>query len=120
MEIDLTFELCHFFMATVGRDVIDSFAEDVVDALGDRVSEVKLFGSYARGDELFGSDIDVLIVLEDRKEGDQAEILDIASDYFWSHDVFFSPKVISSDELEGYSGFSFFQEIEDEGVTVFG
>ena len=107
-------------MVTVGRDVIDSFAEDVVDALGDRVSEVRLFGSYARGDELPGSDIDVLVVLEDRREGDQAEILDIASNYFWSHDVFFSPKVISSDDLEERSGYGFFREIDDEGVTVYG
>ena len=107
-------------MSTVDRDVIDSFAEDVVDALGDRVSEVRLFGSYARGDELPGSDIDVLVVLEDRKEGDQAEILDIASDYFWSHDVFFSPKVISLDDLKERSEYHFFREIEDEGVTVYG
>lgn len=107
-------------MATVGRGVIESFAEDVVDVVGDRVSEVRLFGSYARGEELPGSDIDVLVVLEDRKEGDQEKILNVASDYFWSHEVFFSPKVISSDDLEERSGFGFFQEIEDEGVTVYG
>jgi predicted nucleotidyltransferase len=107
-------------MTTVDRAVIDSFAEDVVDALGDRVSEVRLFGSYARGEELPGSDVDVLVVLEDREEGDQGKILSIASDYFWSDDVFFSPKVISSKDLEERSDFGFFREIEDEGVTVYG
>ncbi|MFP4038874.1 MAG: nucleotidyltransferase domain-containing protein [Candidatus Nanohaloarchaea archaeon] len=104
----------------VEMEVVEEFAEKVSEALDGRVEEVKLFGSYARGEELPGSDIDVLVVLEERREGDQALILDTASDYFWSHDVFFSPKVISSDELEKKQDFGFFKGIEEEGVTVYG
>lgn len=107
-------------MSVVDRAVIDDFAGRIVERLEGRVERVILFGSYARGEELPGSDVDVLVVLSERRDGDQAEVLDVASDYFWSDNVFFSPKLISSEDLEDKKDFSFFRDLESEGVEVYG
>ena len=107
-------------MSVVGMGVVEDFADDIVSVLGDRVERVVLFGSYARGEELPGSDVDVLVVLSEVEEGDRSEVLDVAGEFFWSDDVFFSPKVISKTDLEDKQDFSLFQTIEDEGVEVYG
>ena len=46
------------------------YARQVRDHFGDRVSEIRLYGSAARGDWTDESDIDVLVLLDSEKEGD--------------------------------------------------
>jgi Nucleotidyltransferase domain len=44
--------------------------------LGTRLSEVRLFGSYARNEETEGSDIDVLFVVADLTESDRNAVIE--------------------------------------------
>ncbi len=49
------------------RAVADEFARRVTDALGDQVDSIVLYGSAARGDAGPESDIDILVVGDDRR-----------------------------------------------------
>jgi predicted nucleotidyltransferase len=99
---------------------IESFVSKVDRKLDDRVEKAVLFGSYARGNQVPGSDVDIMIVLKDWKKGDQSKVSKIASKYFEEENVFISPKLITADELEQKKDYSFFQEIREEGVSIYG
>ncbi|MFB6216118.1 MAG: nucleotidyltransferase family protein [Candidatus Aenigmatarchaeota archaeon] len=42
---------------------IEKFGEDVRSLLGERVDRILLYGSYARGEETPGSDIDIAVIV---------------------------------------------------------
>ena len=102
------------------EEILEEFTEKVDKSLNGRVEKVILFGSYARNEQLPGSDIDLLIVLSDVKGKDQSKISQIARGYFLEHQLVLSPKIITSDELAEKLDYSFFQEIQKEGVEIYG
>lgn len=51
-------------MTSGRREAAQAFADELQDALGERLEAVVLFGSVARGDEGPHSDVDLLVVLE--------------------------------------------------------
>lgn len=101
-------------------DVLSEFSNRVNEVLDGRLDRVVLFGSYARGDELPGSDVDLLLVVDSHESGDQGKVADIAGEYFLSDNLILSPKMISKEKLEEKKDFSFFQEVRNDGVTVYG
>ncbi|GAB4021379.1 nucleotidyltransferase domain-containing protein [Spirosoma migulaei] len=54
--------------------IIREFKETLHSLYGDRLRNVVLFGSYARGDYNEDSDIDLMIVLNDEKVNTYAEL----------------------------------------------
>ena len=62
-------------MPTLTTDIRDALRDRFRDAFGDRLHQLVLYGSYARGDATPESDIDVLVVLDrkpDRADRKQA------------------------------------------------
>ncbi len=56
------------------RKLIKELKEGLVHIYGDRLKGIYLYGSYARGDYVDGSDLDLLIVLQDyQRYGDEIE-----------------------------------------------
>ena len=104
----------------LSRERIEEFGEKIDKRLGGRVERIILFGSYARDENLPGSDVDLLIVLKEKKESDQSMVADIAGDYFLNYGITLSPKIIEEKELEKKKDYTFFREIMDEGVKVYG
>jgi predicted nucleotidyltransferase len=49
------------------RKLMKEFKEGLVRIYGDKLKAVYLYGSYARGDYRSGSDVDVMILLNDYK-----------------------------------------------------
>lgn len=47
------------------RPPLEAFAARLRGVFGDRLREVRLFGSYARGEANEDSDVDVLVVIDD-------------------------------------------------------
>lgn len=109
-----------YHMNAAVDDVLSEFSERVDEVLDGRLDRVVLFGSYARGEELPGSDVDLLLIVDSHESGDQSKVADIAGEYFLTDDLILSPKIISKSELEEKQDFSFFQEIRNDGVTVYG
>ena len=99
---------------------IRDFGREVDEVLDGRVDKIVLFGSYARGEQLPGSDIDLMIVLNEEIGGDRSRVSKIAGRYFLEKNVFISPKIITKHSLEEKSDFGFFQKIEQEGIKVYG
>lgn len=101
------------------RATFQRFLEELRQTLGDRVEAVILFGSVARGEEGEGSDVDVLIIVED--EGVREEVFEVSYRIMLDTDIYISPKVISSEEFRrmGRSDSPFLQAIEPE-MQVYG
>jgi predicted nucleotidyltransferase len=58
---------------------LDELARAVRDRFGERVSEIVLFGSYARGGAGEDSDVDVLVVIDALTDREELEVVDLAS-----------------------------------------
>lgn len=58
---------------------LDELARAVRERFGERVSEIVLFGSYARGGAGEDSDVDVLVVIDALTDREELEIVDLAS-----------------------------------------
>ena len=107
-------------MVLVDRGEIEDFVEEASELLGDRLDEVILFGSYARGDHVPGSDVDLLFLVSEGREDDLSKLLDLSGDYFLEKDVVFSPKVVEKEVFEKRTMESagFYREVDEQGVRI--
>lgn len=80
---------------------------------------IKLFGSKVRGDFDEYSDIDIFILVKNRKEL-RDKISDIAADYLYEYNVLISPIVYTlfeykkNKELDSF----FIEQVEKEGIPL--
>jgi predicted nucleotidyltransferase len=81
------------------RDALQRFKAALLRELAGRVRMVVLFGSVARGEERWDSDVDVLVVLDEMSVADQRRVLELAGDE-WIHDVLISPTVMSQERYD--------------------
>lgn len=79
------------------RTAFEKFRNEIEEELGDQVKEVILYGSVARDEETEESDVDVLVVVEDRSVKDK--IFDISLRTMLEEDVYIAPKVITGEEF---------------------
>lgn len=107
-------------MKLASDEDIRDFAEDVREALGDRVEDVILYGSYARGDYTPGSDIDVVFLVDERERKDEEKVFDIVDRFMAERDLMFSPRIYRKDEFESKEekGYSFYTNVVEEGVSL--
>lgn len=91
---------------------------------GDKLDRIILYGSYARGDNTEESDIDVMIILNcdaDEIRGLRGATAEMASDISLEREVFLSVLLRDKKCFEDNLGFlPFYQNIEKEGVAVYG
>jgi predicted nucleotidyltransferase len=84
------------------QQAVADFADRLRTALGPRLSELRLFGSVARGDAQLDSDIDILVVVRASAEERgrmEREVVDIAFDVNLQHEVYVSPRVLTAHML---------------------
>lgn len=74
------------------------FRDRVRDEAGENLVDLRLFGSYARGEAHEESDVDVSVVLRTVTWDNRRAILDLAADVFLDLEVQISPTVISDDQ----------------------
>jgi predicted nucleotidyltransferase len=79
---------------------IADFAARVRSALGTRVLDMRMFGSKATGHDVPGSDIDILVVVEEARVDIEDRVLAIAFDVNLAHDVYISPRVVGRAVLD--------------------
>lgn len=80
-------------MPTNVQKVLKQFKQALRRLYGDRVQSIYLFGSYARGDYVSGSDLDVLIVLDTFRYYDKeiSRTADLVSDLSLQYRITVSP-----------------------------
>ena len=89
---------------------------------GKNIVDIILYGSYARGDFLETSDIDVTaIVRGERKELQEKlkEVWDVTAEVGLENDVVISPTVIPHDEYMKYKDtLPYYRNIAEEGQKI--
>jgi len=103
--------------------VLYEFGAECKRLFGDRLSDVRLFGSCARGDYNEESDIDVMLLLNmDRAESKRYldEVCHVTSELDMKYGVFLSPILQSKPEYDAAKSFlGFFKNVEHEGVSIY-
>jgi len=100
------------------RSILRDLKADLQEALGSKLSEIILFGSYSRGDFTPASDIDLLILIEGVLEKAETQrIDDLVAGYSLKYDVVISGQVYPA---EAYHQFNtpFLQNVKNEGVAM--
>lgn len=106
------------------QTVLDKVKITAQQIYGDKLNKIILYGSYARGDNMEESDIDIMIILncntEEIKHFHNLTI-EMASDISLEQEVFLS--ILLRDKMHYENNLSilpFYQNIAREGVAVYG
>lgn len=81
-------------------DALASFKANLVAELGGRLRRLVLFGSVARDESRWDSDVDLLVLLDTCSRDEECRILDLAADELTARGVLISPTVMSERAFE--------------------
>lgn len=104
--------------------LLDDFVQEIRESFGDRLKEVILYGSYARGDYEADSDVDVAIILDIPQGAETAyhdKLIDIVDDIDTKYDyeVLLSPILIRYATYEEWKEvLPFYKNVAHEGVKL--
>lgn len=103
-------------------DVLKKVKESYEYAYQDKLCEVYLYGSYARGEQETESDIDVVAIVNDNRLNVQDALKQVwkdAADIGLEHDVIVSPLAIPLSEYQEYKDFyPLYKNIRKEGIRI--
>ena len=96
------------------------FAHVLRERYGEAVVDIRLFGSHARSDAHEESDVDVAVVLEEAGWDTRREIIDLATDIGFEHDLMLSPTVFDRKTYERWrvQDRPLTRDIEQEGIRL--
>ena len=104
------------------RVIVYQFSEDVKRILGDKVTKIIVYGSYARGDYREDSDVDIMILTKLSEEEIRAiknDIYDLAFEVEMSTGIELSPIIKNEEQYEYWvDTLPFYRNVRDEGVVV--
>ena len=102
------------------RAALAAFAEQLRRRLGDRVIDLRLFGSRARGTAHGESDVDIAVVLDGADWRTRCEVIDLATDIGLESDLELSPTVFDRPTWERFRGEQrpLVADIEREGIPL--
>ena len=102
--------------------VLNDFIYDCNVVFKDKLYDVRLFGSYARGDYNNDSDIDLMVIL-DMDDNDvrkrRHDICRIAATLELKYGVTISPVLYGKDEFNSRKTFGFCKNVDTEGVSKY-
>ncbi|MCM1179271.1 MAG: nucleotidyltransferase domain-containing protein [Clostridium sp.] len=105
-------------------NIIYGFAVELRRLLGNDLSKVILYGSYARGDFGESSDVDVMILVKispELIEKVEESIFDLAFDIEMEHGIHISPIIKNEEQFEYWADvLPFYRNVRNEGVEING
>jgi len=109
------------------KNILEEYVKGLIQILGNRLNQVILYGSYARGEqnqEGEHSDIDIMILVnlsdDEIKEIEQA-IFDYSFDMDLKYNILFSPIIESTANYISRQNFiPFYKNVSMEGVVLNG
>lgn len=106
------------------QTIITNFANNISKILGNSLSKIILYGSYARGDYNEKSDMDIMVLttLTDAQiEKIEPQLFDLAFDYQMKYGVDFSVVVKNEKHFNYWLGaLPFYDNVQKEGVVLHG
>lgn len=100
------------------KAIVKQFKNILRQALGDRLVELRLFGSHARGDANEGSDFDVLVIVDRRTDDVREMILDADVEMMNRYEKLFAALIYDEAEWQKARSFPHAWNIEREGVVL--
>jgi predicted nucleotidyltransferase len=100
------------------RSLLGDLKADLKTALGDKLEELVLFGSYSRGDYSKYSDIDLIILVKDElTRSENATVDQLVSRYSLRYDIVISGLVYP---IISYRNINtpFFLNVREEGIKI--
>lgn len=111
-------------MSNAVRDVVYGFAVRLKRILGNDLSKVILYGSYARGDYNANSDVDVMVLVKmptEEIEKIESDIFDLAFDIEMEQNIHISPIIKNEEQFEYWVDvLPFYRNVKNEGVEISG
>ncbi len=102
--------------------VLEGYKEAIAQILGDQLSRMILYGSYARGDFKSDSDMDIMILADVQPEKISSyadKIYDITYDFETQYGMEINPSIQSTQIYDQWKNvYPFFMNIEKDGVAV--
>lgn len=104
----------------IERKAINAFSRRLKKALGRQLVSMKLFGSKARGDSKWNSDVHIFILIRKQTVTALSKVAKVASDIWWDYDVLLSTVTYDLEEQEKNTamGSFFFEAIKNEGIRI--
>ena len=104
------------------RNIIYRFSQELRRILGDKLTKIIVYGSYARGDFRENSDIDIMILVKMSDEEIRLvknDIYDLAFEFEINTGIEFSPIIKNEDQYEYWiDTLPFYRNVRDEGVVI--
>ena len=105
-------------------DIVLEFATDLKTILGQNLSKIILYGSYARGDFRPDSDVDIMILLDlsdlDLKKYSK-ELSYMTYDFNLDNDIDIKPIAKSESHFKKWVvNYPFYENVNKEGVVLYG
>lgn len=105
------------------RPALMEFVEQLKPIYGEALKSVILFGSYARGEERDGSDIDVLLLLDmtqEEMDKKDEELCELTFEYEVGRDLEISPVTLTVSEFLRWRNIhEFLQNVQKDGVKLY-
>lgn len=100
--------------------VLHGFIKYLTDLYPEQIVSIDLFGSKARGDSKQDSDIDLLIIVQDRDSIDRNKIYDYVLDAELNYGINISLKIYNKDEYNKLvqMNIPFTTNVQKEGITL--
>lgn len=106
------------------QDIILEFSRQVKKILGNKLTKIILYGSYARGDYRENSDVDIMVLTtltDDKIEEVETKIFDLAFDFLMEYSIDISVIIKNEEQFNYWLGaLPFYDNVKREGVILNG
>ena len=102
------------------RPPLQAFSARLRGIFGERLREVRLFGSYARGEANEDSDVDVLVVVDGMTNLEMGLVADAAAPIIIETGIALAPLPMSSSRLAELrlAGRALVRDLDREGISL--
>ena len=102
------------------REAVEHLARRLRSRLADRLADVRLYGSRARGEGRSESDVDVAVVVTEHSPAVRREVFDEVSAVVLEHDLLLDVHVLDRAHLQALrrAGSPYARRLEEEGVPL--
>ena len=102
------------------KSEINELIEGIIAVIGKQVFSIILYGSVARGDHSYESDVDIAIILNDDLSPEAKDSLsDVIVDMNLKYDKVYSVVDIRKEDYEKWRSYiPFYKNVEREGIVL--
>jgi predicted nucleotidyltransferase len=110
-----------YLRTNLPQEVLDYLKIELCELLKDRLKQLILFGSYARGNLNDESDVDFLLVTSTKLTAEEKEkITEIELNVLTQYKLFITVIPEVEEFVTNYSWLPFYRNIEKEGILLYG